>query len=140
MSLIPKITAICAVIAAAAYAAFRHISKINISKIPVDETLTDKKFQRINNLNLPDLLQWVEDNIPNEFTKGKIRIFPQDKTPELMNKRVDIPRDTLLKCVYFDVVNEEDTIVLYKLVLPNSISEDLSIIKQGKLYCIPLER
>lgn len=128
------------VIAVFGFVVVAQIVRIVKGKSRVDNKLTDKAFQRIKELNLPDVLQWVMDNLPNDFTKGELWILPvTEKSVGIAKEMVDMPSETLLKCVWINVINEHEKIVLSQLVLPGSILEPLDVVKQGKIYKIPLE-
>lgn len=133
MTIFSKILITIAALGAIVYTALRK--KI---EVPIEDTLSGKKYQRIRVLNLPDILQWVQDNIPSDFVKGEIRVFPKGKAGEIY-RNSNLSKETLDKCVYFDVVNNKNEIVLYKLVAPEEIAEDLNPIKEGKVYKVPVE-
>ena len=133
MTAISKVFVVSVIVAAIAYL----LKKILDHPYPLDDTLNEKKFQRIKELNMPDLLKWVNENLPEDFTSGKIRVCPKELTSKFI-KNSSLSQRTLEKCVYIDVVNEKEEIVLYKVILPESISDDFSVISQGKIYYIPL--
>lgn len=130
MSTIFKIFACCAAATAIVGAMFYR------RQHRYDKKLNNQLFQRIHELNLQDVLQWATENIPTNNTAGKIRFFPKEKSVELL-KSSTLSKHVLAQCIYFDVVNEQDEIILQKVVLPKTISEDLQPIKEGQIYCIP---
>ena len=130
MSTIFKIFACCAAATAFVGAMFYR------RQHRYDKKLNNQLFQRIHELNLQDVLQWATENIPTNNTAGKIRFFPREKSVELL-KNSTLSKHVLAQCIYFDVVNEHDEIILQKVVLAKTISEDLHPIKEGQIYCIP---
>lgn len=105
----------------------------------IDKTLSEKEFQIIEDLNSEILLSWVTNTLPSTFTSGKLRIFPQNRTVELM-EGISLPKEQLEKCIYFDVVNEKGEVVLKKLVLPKHVGDEFACVLHGSMYNIPLEK
>ena len=103
-----------------------------------DDKLNDEAFQRIKNLTLTDILEWAQRNLSSSFTKGTIRILPPGKSVDLLSDAT-LSASNKQKCVYFDVVDDKDNVFVRKIALPLSIADDLSPIKEGKVYEIPLE-
>lgn len=130
MSVFFKVFSCCAAITAIVGAMFYRYH------YRYDKKLNNQLFQRIHELNLQDVLQWATENIPANNTAGKIRFFPKEKSVEFL-KNSTLSKNILVQCIYFDVVNEQDEIILQKVVLPKTISEDLQPIKEGQIYCIP---
>lgn len=102
-----------------------------------EEKLDDTSFQRLKVLSLPQILEWAQRNLTDSFVKGEIRILPPGKCSNFLGGSL---RDTEKQsCIYFDVVDENNSIIIRKVVLPLSIADDLSPIKEGTLYKVPIE-
>lgn len=129
------LTAAAIVAVAVVATRFLHRSKYQPK---FDDKLDDTPFQGIKEFNMADLLYWVSNNLPESFSKGKIRILPPGESNNLL-KGAKLSEANKKKAVYFDVVDENDNVLIKKFVLPLSISDDLSPIKEGKVYNIPLE-
>lgn len=137
MTTFSKILVIGAIVAAITYA----VKKIKDTQIPIEEKLEGKQFQRIRMLKLADIIQWVNDNITEDFTSGNIRVCPVSKEfSSKLSDSIKLSPSLLEKCIYFDVVDENEKIVISKFVLPENISDDLAPAKEGKVYLIPLEK
>jgi len=101
--------------------------------------LNDSDVQHIDCLKLEDVLEWCDRKLEKNG-KCTLRILPNDATLKIFNERLNLNEKDLSRCIYIIVIeNGSQNILLKKLVIPNTISQELSIIKKGIIFTVPIE-
>ena len=99
----------------------------------------DADIQRIDCLKLEDILEWCERKLE---IKGRctLRILPNEATLKTFRGQLNLKEKEMSRCIYIVVIEDESqNILLRKLVIPNTISSELSVINKGEMYTVPIE-
>ena len=104
------------------------------------EKLNDNSdVQRLTCLKLENVLDWVENNI-RTTTKCSLRILPNEATLKAFAGRLNLNEEDLSKCIYIIVIEDEtNKTLLRKLVITQTISQELSALERGEMYTVPID-
>ena len=126
-------------IAAISYCLYR----ISNSKKRLTNVLDETDIQRVKSLSMKSIIDWIDNVIGDtleQYKKAYINILPNKATKEALKGGIDIPKKDLNKSILVIVLDKETKqVIKRKLVIPNSIADDLSAIRDGKIFEIPVE-
>ena len=126
-------------IAAISYCLYR----ISNSKKRLTNVLDETDIQRVKSLSMKSIIDWIDNVLGDtleQYKKAYINILPKKATKEALKGGIDIPKKDLNKSILVIVLDKETKqVIKRKLVIPNSIADDLSAIRDGKIFEIPVE-
>ena len=94
-------------------------------------------------ISLKSVIEWIDNVINEELSPYKtleVNIFPNLATKELLGDNLKLPRKDIDRC-YIIIIHETGTqkVIKRKLVVSNHVAEDLTAIKEGKIFKFPVE-
>lgn len=126
-------------IAAVAYAAYRRYKQTHPK---LQDELNGDEIQYVNILSLGSISSWIDKaviSIP-EDVQMKVSVLPNAATLEAFNGRLDLKEKDLKRCYLIMIIDESSKrVIKRKLVIPNSLNEDLAPIRNGKIFEIPIK-
>lgn len=124
------------IIAVGAYRYFKRNSSSN-------KTMDLSDIQYIDKLSIPSALDWVNRILEKNNKRGKytLNILPNELTIQAFNGNLKLnSKADLEKCILLIILDpDKKETVFRKLVIPSVISEDLSVLRDNKIYEIPIE-
>lgn len=119
------------------------IYRIVRNRIVVTDILDNADMQRINQLSLKAIIDWLDNVVGdklNEYVKIHVDILPNTATKDALKGALKISKKDLDRCILIVIVDETSKqVIKRKLVIPNSISDDLFSVRNGKIFEIPVE-
>lgn len=102
------------------------------------EDLDDSNIQYLTCLRLEKVLEWCERKLVGDG-KFLLRILPNEATLKAFSGKLNLSEKDLSKCLYIIVSDSlNENIVLRKVVIPQEISQELSVLKEGIVYTVPI--
>lgn len=107
------------------------------------DTFNNSDIQRVNVISLKSVIEWIDNVINEELSPYKtleVNVFPNLATKELLGDNLKLPRKDIDRC-YIIIIHETGTqkVIKRKLVVSNHVAEDLTAIKEGKIFKFPVE-
>lgn len=107
----------------------------------VSDIFNDSEIQRINSLQLGNVLDWAVNVINSkdiEQSSIEINILPNKATIETFKGALKLDEQDLAHC-YLILILQSNNVVYRKLVISKEISSELSCLYSNKIFAIPVE-
>ena len=134
------LVSICiASLGAIAYCAYRIVKH----KRPITDILNSCDIQQVNNFSLKSVIEWIDNVVGDElspYNKLEVNILPNTATKEAFGDNIKLSHIETNHCNFIIIMDTETKqVVKRKLVINNSVADDLAAIKEGKIFKFPIE-
>lgn len=113
-----------------------------VNKKKITSSFNDDETQRIQELRLSEVVIWAERKLKGSDpdTEIEINVLPNKATLEAFKGQLKLTPNLLKKSYLIIMLDKTNSKVLYrKLVIADRVSQELSEIKNDKVYVTPLK-